>query len=99
MEFFSSMGAWFGFVGACVAGADVTCRPFLAFVALLAAAGTALALLLIAFRSAQVRESAARERQRTAISEQELKERMRRAVAQHRAAIKPAYHGRVRAAA
>jgi hypothetical protein len=42
---------WFGFVGSCVADGGTACRPFLAFVALTSAAGAALALLVMAYRS------------------------------------------------
>lgn len=42
---------WFGFVGSCVAGGGSACRPFLAFVALTAAAGAALTLLVLAYRA------------------------------------------------
>ena len=51
--FFAAFGAWFGFVGSCVADAGPTCRPFLAFVALTAAAGAALALLVLAYKALQ----------------------------------------------
>lgn len=46
------IGKWFGFVGACMFVPDATCRPFLAFVALAAAACAALALVLMAYRAA-----------------------------------------------
>ena len=59
-SFFSAIATWFGFVGSCVAGSGTACRPFLAFVAITAAAGVALALLLIAFRALQ-REQAKEE--------------------------------------
>ena len=52
-----SVGTWFGFVGACVAGSGPACRPFLAFVALTAAAGAALALLVLAYKSLQQDEA------------------------------------------
>jgi hypothetical protein len=50
---FTSIATWFGFVGSCVAGGSPACRPFLAFVALAAAAGAALALLIMAWRAFQ----------------------------------------------
>jgi hypothetical protein len=50
---FASIDAWFGFVGSCVAGGGSACRPFLAFVALTAAAGAALALLVLAYKALQ----------------------------------------------
>jgi hypothetical protein len=42
---------WFGFVGSCVAGGGSACRPFLAFVALTAAAGAALTLVVLAYKA------------------------------------------------
>ena len=51
--FISAIGTWFGFVGSCVAGSGTACRPFLAFVAITAAAGVALALLVAAVRALQ----------------------------------------------
>jgi hypothetical protein len=53
------IGKWFGFVGACMFVPDATCRPFLAFVALAAAACAALALVLMAYRAAARRPDAA----------------------------------------
>ena len=50
---FAAIGAWFGFVGSCVADGSPACRPFLAFVALTAAAGVALALLVLAYKALQ----------------------------------------------
>ena len=52
-SFFSAIATWFGFVGSCVAGSGTACRPFLAFVAITAAAGVALALLVAAVRALQ----------------------------------------------
>lgn len=48
---FLLVGRWFGYVGACMITPDATCRPFLAFVALAAAASVALTLLLLAYRA------------------------------------------------
>jgi hypothetical protein len=53
------IGKWFGFVGACMLAPDATCRPFLAFVALAAAACAALVLVLMAYRAAAHRPDAA----------------------------------------
>src|SRR5690349_9750767 len=50
---FSLVGKWFGYVGACVFSTDATCRPFLAFFALGAAACAALILVLLAYRAAR----------------------------------------------
>jgi hypothetical protein len=50
---FAAIGAWFGFVGSCLADGSPACRPFLAFVALTAAAGVALALLVLAYKALQ----------------------------------------------
>ena len=49
---FTSAATWFGYVGACAVAPDATCRPFLAFLALGAAASAALTLVLIACRVA-----------------------------------------------
>ena len=49
---FFMVGKWFGYVGACVFTPDATCRPFLAFFALGAAACAALILVLLAYRAA-----------------------------------------------
>lgn len=65
MDIFSTIGTWFGYVGACVATPDATCRPLLAFVAMGAAAAIALALLLYGYGSAQRRETAATARRAT----------------------------------
>jgi hypothetical protein len=55
-SFFLVIGKWFGYVGACMFVPDATCRPFLAFVALGAAACAALTLVLMAYRAARDRE-------------------------------------------
>jgi hypothetical protein len=75
--FFAAFGAWFGFVGSCVADAGPTCRPFLAFVALTAAAGVALALLVLAFKALQKDQARQLEHGR-APSEPEMFERAQR---------------------
>jgi len=49
---FTYTGTWFGYVSACAVAPDATCRPFLAFIALGAAASVALTLVLLAYRSA-----------------------------------------------
>jgi hypothetical protein len=59
MGFFTTIGTWFGYVGACVVSADATCRPLLAFLALGAAAAAALALVVIAYRKGAASEQAA----------------------------------------
>jgi 7-keto-8-aminopelargonate synthetase-like enzyme len=51
--FFSTLGTWFGFVGSCVAGPDVVCRPFIGFVMLTTMAAVALYLVLKAYQAAQ----------------------------------------------
>ena len=53
---FTFIGTWFGYVGMCMVAPDATCRPLLAFRALGVAAATALALVLLAYKAAQVRE-------------------------------------------
>ena len=71
------IGKWFGFVGACVAGAGPACRPFLAFVALTAAAGAALALLVLAYRSLKQEEAHAIADMETAIDDKRLEPQWR----------------------
>jgi hypothetical protein len=51
--FFDFIGAWFGFVGSCFVSPTGACVPFLAFLALGVAAGAALMLLMLAYRSAR----------------------------------------------
>jgi hypothetical protein len=75
--FVAAFGAWFGFVGSCLADAGPTCRPFLAFVALTAAAGVALALLVLAFKALQKDQARQPEHGRTP-SEPEMFERAQR---------------------
>ncbi|HEY0338311.1 MAG TPA: hypothetical protein VGC70_13300 [Burkholderiales bacterium] len=75
--FFAAISAWFGFVGSCVADAGPTCRPFLAFVALTAAAGVALALLVLAYKALQKDQAPQFEHGRT-LSEPEMFERTQR---------------------
>ena len=99
MEIFGLIGTWFGYVGACVASPDVTCRPFLAFFALLAAAAAALTLTLLAYQRAQRREAAAIEETRTLARAQEVQERLRRTLALRTPEPKPGLRGGIAAAA
>lgn len=98
MEVFDFIGTWFGYVGACVVAPDATCRPLLAFVALGAAAGAALTLVLLAYRNAYARARAEIEERRALSRTAEVQERLQRSLAD-RAAIKPVLQGRLRAAA
>jgi len=98
MEIFGFFGTWFGYVGACVVAPDVTCRPLLAFVALGAAAGAALTLVLLAYRNAYARARAKLEERRALRRTAEVQERLQRSLAD-RAAVKPVLQGRLRAAA
>ena len=98
MEFFAFIGTWFGYVGSCVVSPDATCRPFLAFVALGAAAAAALTLVLMSYRNALTRELADIEERRSRDRGLEMQERVRRSLAQN-AAVKPLMHRRLRAAA
>lgn len=50
---FSTLGAWFGFVGSCVAGPNAVCRPFIGFVMLTAMAAVALYLVLKTYWAAR----------------------------------------------
>lgn len=98
MDIVGTVGTWFGYVGACVVSPDVTCRPFLAFVALGAAAATALTLMLLAYRAALTKEIAATDERQLQAHAREVQERVRRTVAD-KAAMRPALHARLRAAA
>lgn len=80
MELFAFIGTWFGYVGSCVVAPHATCRPFLAFILLGAAASAALTLVIIAYRSAQTRESTRIEDRRARLRTAETQERVRRAV-------------------
>ena len=75
------IGTWFGYVGACLIAPDATCRPFLAFILMGAAASAALTLVIMAYRSAQAREAAEIEERRAKLHTAETQERVRRAVA------------------
>lgn len=97
MELFHLIGTWFGYVGACVATPDATCRPLMAFIALGAAASAALTLVLLAYANVQRRESAQLEEERTNAQVTNAQERVRRSLAE-RAAVKPLVSARLRAA-
>jgi hypothetical protein len=56
---FDSVATWFGFVTSCMVSPSGACVPLLAFVALGAAAGAALALVLLAYRAIQRRANSA----------------------------------------
>ena len=81
MEIFSSIGTWFGYVGACAVAPDATCRPFLAFLALGAAAAAALTLILLAYRKANAGEIADLEERRLRKRNLELQARVHRTLA------------------
>jgi Flp pilus assembly protein protease CpaA len=72
------MFTWFVYVGACFAAPEATCRPFLAFVLLGAAACAALTLVLLAYRSARARDAVLIAEPRARAGSQE---RVRRAIA------------------
>jgi hypothetical protein len=98
MEIFGFIGTWFGYVGSCVVSPDATCRPFLAFIALGAAAAAALTLVLMSYRRSLVSELAEVEESRSRARGVEISERVRRAIAD-KAAARPSMHTRYRAAA
>jgi hypothetical protein len=103
MGFFESLftyaGTWFGYVGACVVAPDATCRPFLAFIALGAAASVALTLVLLAYRSAS-RRAAARVHEPIALGRRtHTLEHARRTGPEPQLAPQPALDGRLRVAA
>jgi hypothetical protein len=95
---FTAIATWFGYVGACAIAPDATCRPFLAFIALAAAASAALTLVLIAYRSAARRATMPvhplRERRRTNM----VPERAHRMLPERRRTSHTALHGRLRVA-
>lgn len=97
MELFHLVGAWFGYVGSCVASPDATCLPLMAFIALGAAASAALTLVLLCYAQVQRRESAQIEDAHTQARVSEVQGRVRRSLAE-RAAVKPLVSGRLRAA-
>ncbi|HYC46928.1 MAG TPA: hypothetical protein VED01_15740 [Burkholderiales bacterium] len=77
------IATWFGYTGSCVFSPDATCRPFLAFVALGAAATVALVLVVLAYRRAQEREVSETEERRARARTLQTQERIRRAVVPH----------------
>lgn len=81
MELLKFIGTWFGYVGSCLVAPDATCRPFLAFILMGAAASAALTLVIMAYRSAQARDAAEIEERRAKLRTAETQERVRRAVA------------------
>lgn len=81
MELFTFIGTWFGYVGSCLVTPDATCRPFLAFILMGAAAAAALTLVIIAYRSAQARQVVEAEERRAQSHTNAMQERVRRAVA------------------
>jgi hypothetical protein len=78
-SFFSTIGTWFGFVGSCVAGPDVVCRPFIGFVMLTTMAAVALYLVLKAYQAAK--SSARRSDRLKGTGQRPLPLRVRSAVA------------------
>lgn len=76
-----SLFTWFGYVGSCLATPDATCRPFLAFILMGAAASAALTLVIMRYRAVRARETAASEEHLHESSAAESRERVRRAVA------------------
>jgi hypothetical protein len=99
-SFFLLIGKWLGYVGACMFVPDATCRPFLAFVALGAAACAALTLVLMAYRAAQQREPAQAEIEaRCTEAAAEIQGRPQRRASEPRITARPAVQTRLRAAA
>jgi len=80
-SFFSFIGTWFGYVGACVLSPDATCRPFLGFILMGAAASASLVLVIMAYRSAQAREAAEVAERSDRTRALESQDRVRRALA------------------
>lgn len=81
MDLSAFVGTWFGYVGSCLVAPDATCRPLLAFILMGAAASAALVLVIMAYRSAQARETAEIEERRARSRTLETQERVRRVIA------------------
>ena len=93
-SFFSTIGTWFGYVGSCAVGAEMTCRPFLAFVVLTIASGAALALVMRAYRALRPeQERREAEERRARARERETQERIRRKIAAQVAPRSAAHRG------
>ena len=92
------MGRWFGYVGACMVSPDATCRPFLAFVALGAAASVALTLMFLAYRASEQRGSADTDARQSG-REPDGADRTRRTTPLQPVVRKPALQTRLHAAA
>ena len=95
---FASIATWLGYVGSCAVAPDATCRPFLAFIALGAAASAALTLVLIAYRSARAREVSPANQPQIGARSQEVQERLRRMIAGQRLRTEPALRTGLRVA-
>lgn len=67
MELLTFIGTWFGYVGSCLVAPDATCRPFLAFILMGAAASAALTLVIMAYRSAQSSKAPVQRQYRPAV--------------------------------
>jgi hypothetical protein len=98
-SFFAVIGKWFGYVGACMLVPDATCRPFLAFVALGAAACAALTLVLLAYRAAREREPREATVTATPPHSAAARERPQRPLPERRLTPRPAVRTGLRAAA
>jgi Flp pilus assembly protein protease CpaA len=98
VELLNFIGTWFSYVGSCLVAPDATCRPFLAFILMGAAASAALTLVLMAYRSAQAREAAEIEERRAISRTAETQERVRRAIAARSQGTEPAMQRQYRPA-
>jgi hypothetical protein len=98
-SFLLLIGRWFGYVGACMFVPDATCRPFLAFVALGAAACAALTLVVMAYRAAQPREAIGAETQGSRTEPGGMQQRVQRPAVDRRITPRPAVRTGLRAAA
>ena len=96
---FTVIGTWFGYVGACFVAPDATCRPFLAFLALCAAASAALTLVLMANRAENGRETTHLGQDKAATLNAEVQERPRATIAARQTPAQPRLQRRLRAAA
>jgi membrane protein implicated in regulation of membrane protease activity len=91
--FFGAILKWFGFVGACVVGPNATCVPFLAFLALAAAAGAALWLVMRAYRRLQGDDEQRVQERAERLRQLRTQQRIQRSIAAHVAPRQVAHRG------
>ena len=93
VNFFGTIGAWFGFVGSCVAGPSATCIPFIAFFALAVASGAALWLIARAYARLHDEDEQRAEERRERLRKLRTQQRLQRAIAAHVAPRRVTHRG------